>query len=300
MLRPIHEVMRRVFPEGKVMSMGLGGVSKDWLEEFVAAGGMDLLDVLSVHPGCHPRAPEFWEGWRGWVFRSQMLDAVRAAREHGSKEVWITEAYAPTPPGRSGLDLRTSADYLVRTYVCALALGMKVTEWYQFQDGVWFAQRPRPDDVEYNFGLVYTDLTPKPAYVAYGTMTGQLEGAVYQGRLDLGAEDLYGARFQQGGRFLDVLWSYREKHETDLPWWPPENYQEASRKPGEPWEERWKEPVAVELPATGAVTLTDLMGNAREVSPEGGKVSLRLTGSPIYVRGLGHLAMRPRWWDDAE
>jgi hypothetical protein len=178
-----------------------------------------------------------------------------------------------------------------------LALGVKVTEWYQFQDGVWFAQRPRPDDVEYNFGLVYTDLTPKPAYVAYGAMTEQLEGATYQGRLDLGAEDLYGVRFQRDGRPVDVLWSYREKHETDIPWWPPENYTKDSRKPGEPWGERWKEPVAVELPAVGPVTITDLMGNARELIPENGKIKLSLTGSPIYVQGLGPLPQREKLWE---
>ena len=300
MLRPVHEVTRQTFPEGKVMSMGLGGVHKDWLDSFVAAGGMELIDVLSVHPGCQPRAPEFWEGWRGWVFRSQMLDATKAAREHGGKAVWITEAYAPTAPQRSFVDLRTSADYLVRTYVCAAALGVQVTEWYQFQDGVWYAQRPDPSDVECNFGVVYTDLSPKPAYVAYGAMTEQLEGATCQGRLDLGADDLYGVRFLRDGQPVDVLWSYREKHETDLPWWPPENYKDRTRYPGEPWVERWKAPVTVALPAGGPVTVIDLMGNARAAKPQGGKMELRLTGSPVYVRGLGDIARLPRLWPDVE
>jgi len=300
MLRPIHEVMRQVFPEGKVMSMGLGGVHKDWLDSFVAAGGMELIDVLSVHPGCQPRAPEFWEGWRGWVFRSQMLDAAKAARERGGKAVWITEAYAPTAPQRSFVDLRTSADYLVRTYVSAAALGVQVTEWYQFQDGVWYAQRPDPSDVEFNFGVVYTDLSPKPAYLAYGAMTEQLEGATCQGRLDLGADDLYRVRFVRDRQPVDVLWSYREKHETDLPWWPPENYQDKTRYPGEPWVERWKAPVTVTLPAGGTVTVIDLMGNARTAQPQAGKVELRLTGSPVYVRGLGDIPRLPRLWPDAE
>lgn len=295
MLSPINETIKKVFPEGKIMSMGLGGIQEEWLVEFVKAGGMKLIDILSVHPGCHPRAPEFWEGWKGWVFRSQMLDAIKSAKEH-NKEVWITEAYAPASPQRQYVDLRTSADYMVRTYICALALGVKVVEWYQFQDGVWFAQRPVPDDIEYNFGLVYTDLTPKPAYIAYGVMTEQLEGAVYVGRLELGAEDLYGARFKKDGEFIDVLWSYREKHETDLPWWPPEKYEKVSRKPGEPWEERWREPVFIELPMIGDITVTDIMGNNHKVSSRDGKVTLKLTGSPIYVRGLGNLPLRKEWW----
>lgn len=298
LLKPVSEVTRAAARGTKVMTMGLGGVDRKWLEEFTQAGGLEAADILSIHPGSHPRAPEFWEGWRGWVFRSQVQDALKAAAAHGGKPVWITEVYAPTPPQRSQLDLRTSADYLVRTYLCALALGIPVVEWYQFQDGVWFAQRPRPDDVEYSFGIVYTDLAPKPAYVAYGAMTEQLEGAHYEGRLDLGAEDLYGCRFRRGGERIDVLWSYRERHETDLPWWPPEKYQDCSRKPGEPWMERWRQPVAVSLPCAGEVTVTDLMGNSRTVRTAGGKLTLQLTGSPVYVRGLGAVSLKARFWEE--
>ena len=300
MLRPVHDVMRRMLPKGRVMSMGLGGVGKEWIEGFAAAGGMELIDILSVHPGCHPRAPEFWKGWRGWVFRSQMLDAMRVARERGDKAVWITEAYAPTQPGRSGLDLRTAADYLVRTYVCSLGLGVKVVEWYQFQDGVWFAQRQRPDDVEYNFGIVYTDLTPKPAYVAYGAMTEQLEGAACVGRIDLGADDLYGVRFRRELGTVDVLWSYREKHETDVAWWPPEKFEGVSRRPGEPWEERWRQPATVELPAQERVTVTDILGRARVQATPNGRALLQLTGSPVYVVGLGDIPLRKPFWPDIE
>lgn len=297
MLRPIHEATREVFPQGKVMCAGLGGVHKPWFPDFVKAGGLEACDVLSIHPGCHPRAPEFWEGFTGWVFRPQMLEAMRTAAEHGNKEVWVTEAYAPTSPGRKYVDLRTSADYLVRTYACCLALGARVVEWYTFQDGTWFSQRPRPDDIEHNFGIVYTDLTPKPAYVAYGVMTEQLEGASCKGRLDLAAEDLYGVRFDRAGQTVDVLWSYRERHETDVAGWPPEKYAEVARVASEPWVERWKAPVMVTLPATGTVTVTDVMGRTRTLQPEGGQVTLSLTGSPIYVTGLGQTPMRKVLWE---
>jgi len=298
LLRPLSAAMRERVPDHQIVTMGLGGVHRDWFDPFVAAGGLEPAEVLSVHPGSYPKAPEFYEGWRGWVFRTQMLDACRAAREHGGRQVWITEAYAPTPPGRSGLDLRTSADYLVRTYLCALALGVQVCEWYQFQDGIWFAQIPRPDDVEYSFGIVYTDLTPKPAYLAYGTMTEQLEGYRYVRRLDLGADDLYGVRFARDEGRVDVLWSYREKHETDVAWWPPEQFEKDTRKPGEPWEERWRAPVEVRLPAPGPVQALDIMGNPVAVEHAGDAAVLHLTGSPIYVRGLGEVPLLPQFWAD--
>ncbi len=298
LLRPVWDTMRRERPEGRVVSMGLGGVARDWFEGFVAAGGMSFLDVLAVHPGCHPRAPEYDEGWDGWVFRPQMARALHAARAAG-KAVWIDEAYAPAAPARSQLDLRTAADYLVRTYVCAVALGVERIAWYQFQDGVWFARRPDPEDLEYNFGILYTDLSPKPAYVAYGAMTERLEGARCEGRLDLGAEDLYGFRFRRGEAVTDVLWSYRERHETDLPWWPPDKYAACSRRPAEPWVERWQSGASVNLPAAGpTVTVIDLMGNPRTHEAAGGTVTLRLTGSPVYVQGLGPVPLLGKVWPE--
>jgi len=295
MLRPVAAATRRYAPGTEVFTMGLGGVKKDWLDAFEQAGGMEMVDVLSIHPGCHPRAPEFWEGWRGWVFRSQLSDAMAAAQRAG-KKVWITECYDPTPPGRNGLDVRTAADYMVRTYLCSLALGVQVIEWYQFQDGVWFAQRNQPDDTEYSFGIVYPDLTPKPQYVAFGAMTRQLDGAKYVGRIDLGAEDLYGVRFERDGRPIDVLWSYREKHECDVGWWPPEKFKDVSRKPLEPWIARWREPVTVTLPIAGEVTVTDVMGNARRVPSPDRELALSLTGSPQYVTGLGEVKLLPEFW----
>lgn len=293
LLRPVHKATRELLPRSEILSMGLGGVEKKWLDGFVAAGGMDLVDVLSVHPGCQPRAPEYWKGSRGWVFRPQVLDALQAA---GPKPLWLSETYAPTPPDRSQLDVRTAADYLVRTYLVSLALGVKVVEWYQLQDGIWFAQRPNPADTEYNYGLLYTDLTPKPGYIAYAAMTEQLEGAHCQGRLELGADDLYGLHFNKGQHPLEVLWSYREKHETDLEWWPPEQFKDKSRRPAEPWVTRWHAPVPIKLPATGPVTVTDIMGNSQTFLPKAGVVSLSLTGSPIYVQGLSTIPIKPNLW----
>jgi hypothetical protein len=299
LFKPQFEVMRQQFPEGKVMNFGLAGVPADWWADFVKSGGLDYIDAISVHPGHHPRAPEFWEGWDGWVWRPQMQRVFGALDKLGlrnKREVWVTEAYAPSTPERSQLDARTAADYLVREYVLSLALGVRCVEWYQFQDGTWFSAAPNPEDNEFNYGMTYTDLAPKPQYIAFGTMTAQLEGAKCLGRLQLGADDLYGIRFRQQDGPVDVLWSYREKNECDLGWWPPEKFKNDHRKPGEPWIERWRKPVQVTLAANGPVEVTDLIGTRRTINPIGGKVTLSLTGSPVYVRGLAEMAVQKEVW----
>jgi hypothetical protein len=127
-------------------------------------------------------------------------------------------------------------------------------------------------------------------------MTGQLEGKRCLGRLKLDAEDLYGIRFGEGSGRVDVLWSYREKNECDIPWWPVEQFKSNHRLAGEPWVERWKKPVILTLPAQGAVTVTDLMGRTRTLQPREGKVQLTLTGSPVYVRGLGDVEVQKEVW----
>ena len=73
-----------------------------------------------------------------------------------------------------------------------MAMGIKHVMWYTISDGIWHSHRQCADNLECNFGIVYADLTPKPAYIAYGTMTEHLEDATFQGRLELGDDDLYG------------------------------------------------------------------------------------------------------------
>ncbi|MBL8995298.1 MAG: hypothetical protein JNM63_18275 [Spirochaetia bacterium] len=290
-LKPLSELSRSLHPKGTILSMGLGGVQKNWLDDFVNASGMASIDILSIHPGCHPRAPEFWNGNRGWVFKSQVMDAVQAAESAG-KSVWITEAYAPSGPMKTQSDLRTAADYLVRTHVVAIALGVKMVAWYQFQDGTWFANRYKPTDLEYYYGMTFTDLTPKPQYPAYGVMTEQLEDASCAGRLKLGDDNLYGVRFRRGGETIDVLWSYKERPANDTL-----ETKGTTRFIGEPWEEKWKSPVEVSLPASGSVVVTDLMGNEKRVNA-GGILKLKLSGSPVYVRGLGNIPLETKFWGE--
>ena len=288
-LVPTYSTTHNIDPKMKVLSMGFGGFQFPWIGDFENAGGMNLIDVLSIHPGTVATAPEHWGGYRGWFYRPQIQDALQMAGRHG-KDVWATEAYTISAPDPGQIDARTSADYLVRLYVAAVAMGIRHQAYYTITDGDWYDQEEVASDIYKNYGLLYVDLTPKPAYVAYAAMTEQLEGATYLGRLDLGADDLYGVRFSTAAGNVDVLWSYREKNELDL-------VPAINRIPGEPWVPRWLSPVSVTLPVSGGVTVADVMGNSVVLDPlSGSRVSLSLTGSPIYVRGLGPVPFKPAYW----
>jgi hypothetical protein len=125
----------------------------------------------------------------------------------------------------------------------------------------------------------------------------QLEGYECEGRLGLGADDLYGIRFRRGRETVDVPWSYRKKNELDtLRSSSDAKDHPLARRPGEPWLERWKHSVEVSLPIEQAVAVTNLMGNRQVPTVVQNHVKLRLSGTPIYVRGLGAMSVRKNVW----
>jgi len=290
-LQPFREMLLAANPNAKVMPHGLGGIEASYLDGWGECGAWGLIDVLSVHPGSFPRAPEWDHEGEFWSLIPQLRTLKQALARYGDKPFWVTEIYAPTPPGRYGLDLRTSAEYLIRTYMVCLEWGAQVVEWYQLQDGVWFAPIPKPGDVEHNFGLLYSDLSPKPAYLAYASMTSQLAGLDFLGRRDLGDPELYAYAFGKDGvAQVHVMWSYREKHELDGSWAEIAN---RGRRPAMPWENRWSRFERLRLPAKGTVSVVDLMGNALELNVDEGQANLTLSGSPIFVTGLADLPPLP-------
>jgi hypothetical protein len=290
-LQPFREMLLAANPNAKVMPHGLGGIEGAYLDGWGECSAWNLIDVLSVHPGSFPRAPEWDHQGEFWSLIPQLRTLKQAMAKHGEKPYWVTEVYAPTAPGKYGLDLRTSAEYVIRTHMVCLEWGAQVVEWYQLQDGVWFAPIPKPSDVEHNFGLLYSDLSPKPAYLAYATMTSQLAGLQFLGRRDLGDPELFAYAFgEDGSAKVHVMWSYKEKHELDGSWAEIAN---RSRRPAMPWENRWSRFERLSLPADGTVSVADLMGNALDVKMEQGRADLVLSGSPIFVTGLAALPALP-------
>jgi Glycosyl hydrolase family 10 len=78
---------------------------------------------------------------------------------------WVQEGFLPTP-------LRVQAELIVRTYLSCIISGIdpKVF-WYDLRnDGT------DPLNFEDNIGIMNRDFSPKPAYIAYSTMTRTLKG----------------------------------------------------------------------------------------------------------------------------
>jgi hypothetical protein len=188
-----------------------------------------------------------------WMDR-QLLDA------YGYKDKPVTHCYELcypcTNPGN--LDERTQADYLVRHALHSLAWGMPhikigclsdMGNSYYFSN--WGASgfcRSRPE------------LSVKPSFVAFATLTRVLDGAKFVRDLPLGSPTLYGLEFERpdGGRAC-ALWTVRGRRPVRL------------TGDAEAW------------------TRIDDQGSESALPAAGGAVEVTLTTTPVYLVGKGKL-----------
>lgn len=173
--KAVHGAIEGEFPgvtvAGPELSAGADKFDKEvlpWLEDYVAGGGVNNLDVVSLHPY---RPGKFGADGLG----PEQLDKVRD--QAGEKPIWITElGWQSENVGEEG-----QAANLPRAYTVAMSRGVPRFNWYNFRDhsSKTFGLIQRQSDDQDNYA-------PKPSYVAYGVMTAQLAGHDYDHAEDLG------------------------------------------------------------------------------------------------------------------
>lgn len=249
LLATVYDRMKAINPDKTLVGMATSKVPFRWIEDVYKLGGMEKQDVVSVHPYQFPKSPE------------HMMPSLERLHElnkqyNGGEEkpVWLTEMGVPSHTGASGVDVKTQADYIVRTYVSALAAGVGKLYLYDFMnDGLNAANS------EQNYGLVYHHddprgkHTPKPAYAAVAAMTRVLTGAEFRADESAG-EHIRQYRFTKEGEDIRVVWSMGELQQAAI----------HSQAP---------------------VRIVDVMGNETIYYPEDGKVHYTLKDEPVYVLG---------------
>ncbi len=197
LLKKTFETVKAARPDVTVVGMA-SNVDIPWMEEVFRLGGLQYMDVVSIHP--YNRSPD---GMLQAVLDAQSL--IRKYNQGQDTPVWITEVGWPT--GTAGVEEKTQTDYLVRAYVQALGAGAEKVFWYDLMnDGM------QADYGENNFGLIRHQndpkgqFSPKPAYAAYGAMTRELIGASFVER-EIYDADIYSYRFDKDGRKLRVVWA---------------------------------------------------------------------------------------------
>ena len=131
------------------------------------------FDILTIHPyRTHLNDLAFIEDLK------KVSDQVKLP-DGRKRPVWLTEMGWATHTPHNTLrqdfapnTLRAQAVLIARSYLCAIVSGVEPrTFWYDFRndgdDPIYF---------EHQMGIVYNDFSPKPAYLAYATLTRAIRG----------------------------------------------------------------------------------------------------------------------------
>jgi len=253
LLKATYTKLKANHPGLTVVGGGDNDVNQQaWFQTFCQLGGLEYLDVVSIHPYNFLGAPESL---------GAKLDQIRATiRQYNGgvdKPIWITEAGWYTSGGLAPVSEPTQAMYLAREMLDVP--GHDIDRYYAYDfknDGI------DPANEQNNYGMVHHEsdalgkYTPKPSYVAYATAARQLRGATFLGKENPGnglIDQVYAAN---DGTPLRAVWAASGSNTT------------------------------VTVNATGPIQVTSLYGSSTTVTPNGnGQVTVTVGVWPTYVSG---------------
>jgi hypothetical protein len=293
-LKPLRKAMSDKAAKFKVMTCGLGGYPEQWVTDFGAAGGWDQVDVLAYHPGrgnyvADYAPPQPWTNETRWNFLGTLRKATTAK---GTKELWLTEAYAGTLPNRWWTDTyRNAPENVLLQLALAKAYGVDGVNWYTLNDSI--EQQPMEadaDSVEYHHGLLHRDLGAKPSLLAFATAARWLDQSTFAGWAELGDPDLFGLVFSTPTGKVNLLWSRKDGYIlNDDPGRRVATSPAYYRSP-EPWEDLWPTKTNVTVPTPAATTsvreLNCLGMDVGTHQATNAQVTVTLDGAPRIFIGL--------------
>jgi len=219
-----------------------------FLESLFQAGLLEQLDAVSVHPyRDYRRPPES-------VYPDYLK--LRALIERYASPARKTLPIISGEWGYSthlhGVSLPIQAAFLARQQLANLWHGVPLSIWYD-----WKNDGDDPAENEHNFGTVYPDLRPKPAYEALQVMTRELSGYRVAQRLEAGrAENFVLLLLNPAGGQKLAAWSLSDP------------------QPGA---------VDIGLASAGDLAIVDGCGQPKMVELQGTRLQLALAPLPQYI-----------------
>ncbi|MDR6867479.1 hypothetical protein J2Y69_002082 [Microbacterium resistens] len=293
-LRPVVDYAATLPAAPKILNNGLAGMDRPWVENFIAAGGWDLIDGFAYHPGRGNVTPDHIPTTGGgdagptgdyWNFLGGLRQLKELMAVHGEKEIWLTEAYACTRPNGWWNDTsRHAAENVFLTLALAKAEGVRNVCWYQFHDSVLGQpQVADPENVEYHYGLMNRDVSAKPSLLAYATAAKVFDQASFLGWAAFDDPQNRGLLFDTPDGPAAVLWNRADGYVLNADhdpsgWW---------FAAPEVWIDPWPTKTSLTVPVLGASAhQVDAIGRTTALTVTGSSVTITLDGAPRVFYGL--------------
>ena len=258
LLAPTATAIRSVAPTATIVGPVLGGLtahwlttneSFNWLKRFLDLGGLDIVDVVSIHNYGFPSAPEGHNN----VVIAKVKTLLKAYPGGSTTPLWLTETGWSTVGG-GGVDETQQANYLVRDAVLSVAAGVDKYFVYDLLDD-W----ADPSNFYGRFGMFRNptqesgSLVPKLAAVAFATMTRELDGFRFVKKESIATGVSALLFVNAAGVTKRVLWAPTAKQIT--------------------------------VSTTASVTVSNQLASSSVLTPSAGKVVIALGPAPVYLTG---------------
>ncbi|EFC44591.1 predicted protein [Naegleria gruberi] len=205
-------------PSALISTTGLGGFNYAYLREYMQQGGSKGYNFIGLHPygpgkayGYGPLCDQMRK-FRSVINEFTSLSTFGVHSNYGS----VVTTYPPvldtewglssTDYNGNGLDataLRLHASLVANRMLAGLAMGFPLSVYYDMvNDGTDATER------EYNFGLLYADLTEKPAMKAVKQLFNIARSRMFDGYVKVvDSPSLVAMRFMGQSDYIVVIWA---------------------------------------------------------------------------------------------
>jgi hypothetical protein len=201
-VRVVYPAVKAVDPSAVFLAGAIGGLKLDWLSAMLSAGALGSFDALSIHPYNFNESARTGDAWAHDMLATEGV----IHRYTGGRDIplYITEMGWPTYSGHGGSSLKEAATYLAQMFLLARTLPfIKGIWWYDFRD-----DGEDGNNMEDTFGLVDSDLEPKPAFAALKAVAHTVGEARGVEDLPTGSPSLRALRFRlRGTNQVLAMWN---------------------------------------------------------------------------------------------
>lgn len=247
--RATAKAVRDADPNATIVGPAISGFDPAFMEKYLASGALEYLNAVTVHPYRDYKKPPESAGADYAKLRQLIEHHAPAAKKNKIPILSGEWGYATHT---KGLPLETQAAFAVRQQLANLLNGVPLSIWYD-----WKNDGDDTNEREHNFGTVWPDLKPKPAYVAIQTLTRELNNYSIRLRHDMSnANDFVLVLGNATGETKLAAWTLGEAHEVTL---------ETSLSQG------------------SKVTVVASTGEPAEVKSLEGRLTVELMAAPKYI-----------------